>query len=191
MGQLARQSEVEDLGPALWCHHDVGGLEITVHDSRSMRVIQSVGYLDAVAQHLLGRKPAPGNHLTECAARDVLHRDEVLPLGLADFVDGADVGVVDGGGRARLLQQLVPRLGIVGESPTEELDGDRPLQLSVEGAIDLTHAAGTDLLDDRVVSERLADHGRPPNTLEMFNLGTPSGARQGARRRGAPEAKLR
>ena len=43
-----------------------------------------------------------------------LHRDEGLGFVLANFVDGADVGVIQGGGRAGFAPETLKRLRVVG-----------------------------------------------------------------------------
>ena len=45
--QELRQSEVEDLGMAVAGHHDVVGLDVSVHDPRLVRPAQRLGHLDA------------------------------------------------------------------------------------------------------------------------------------------------
>ena len=51
------------------------------------------------------------NQVIERAARDKLHRDEVGPIGLRDFVDRDDVRMVQRGRRPRLLDKRRRRSG--------------------------------------------------------------------------------
>ena len=58
-----------------------------------------------------GREP-----LAERLPFDVLHRDVVLAVsGLAERVDRADVGVVEGGGRARFLLEALDAERVAGQ----------------------------------------------------------------------------
>ncbi len=53
-----RQTEVEELDPALRQHH-VAGLQVAMDDALPVRLVQRVGDLDAEAQELLGGKRRP------------------------------------------------------------------------------------------------------------------------------------
>jgi hypothetical protein len=73
----------------------------------------------------------------------------------ADVVDGQDVRVVE---RRRGPRFLLEALDAVHrrEAGCENLDGDRALQPEVVRAVDLTHPALADLLEDAIRSDVLA-----------------------------------
>src|SRR5437667_345235 len=50
-------------------------------------------------------------------------------------------------------------LAILGHAFRQELKGDKAVQPRVFGLVDNTHAAATELLDDAVVRDGLANHG--------------------------------
>jgi hypothetical protein len=80
------------------------------------------------------------------------------PLVLVDVVDGADVGVIEGGGGPGLALEALPGLGI-GEGPFwEELEGHPAVEAGVHGLVDHAHAPAADLPADPVVGDGLADH---------------------------------
>ncbi len=87
-----------------------------------------------------------------------LHGDEGLAVLLADFVDGADVGMVQSGGGLRFALEARQRLRILGNIVGQELEGDKAMQPCVFGLVDNTHPAAAELLDDAVVRDGLADH---------------------------------
>ena len=70
-----------------------------------------------------------------------------------DLVDRADVLMIEGRGRLRLLQE--PLLGgvVAGQVRGEELDGDLALQARVLGRVDDPHAAVTEFGEDRIRAE--------------------------------------
>ena len=77
---------------------------------------------------------------------------------MVNFVDGADVRVVQGPlyfatKRARCLPRSMASSG-------QKLQGDGPLELSVPGLVDDPHAALAELFENLVVRDRLADHER-------------------------------
>src|SRR5437899_12016708 len=73
-------------------------------------------------------------------------------------MDSADVGMVEGRSRLRLALKPRQRLGIFGHVIRQELQRNKSVQPRVFGLVDNTHAAATELLDDAVVRDGLANH---------------------------------
>ena len=80
-------------------------------------------------------------------------------LVLADVVDGADVGVVERGGGARLAAEARQRGGVAGHLFGQELERDLAAEPGVDGAVDDAHAAAAELVEDSIVGDRAADQG--------------------------------
>jgi hypothetical protein len=125
---------------------------------------EAVGDLHAAGEDELGVGGAFGDDLVEGLARDVLHDDVGFGVaftwvGLADFVDGADVRVVDGGGKASFSKlggaHLLGGLG----TALEELENDGALEESVVREVHDTAAAGADLAEELVLPDDAASHG--------------------------------
>ena len=76
-----------------------------------MRRFKAAGDLDGDVEYVLERQRSGGDLVVEGFAVEVRHRDEGVPLDLVDFVDGADVGVVERGGGLGLAEEA--RLGFV------------------------------------------------------------------------------
>src|SRR5208282_6362628 len=87
-----------------------------------------------------------------------LHGDEVASAVLANFVDGADIRVVQSGSRARFALKTVEREGIFFRLGRQEFEGDMPAQVHVLRFVDNTHPSATQLREDTVVRDGLADH---------------------------------
>src|ERR1700678_1465256 len=91
-----------------------------------------------------------------------LHDEVGLPFLFADVVDGADVGVVQGGCGPGLAQEALMREveagvwsacgrgagGSFGDQKAvgDELESDLAFEPGIERTIDVTHAAGADLI---------------------------------------------
>ena len=58
-----------------------------------------------------------------------------------DFVDGADVGMLEPGGGARFQDEAFPRLGIAYHLLGKKLQGNRTIELEVFGLTDNPHAS--------------------------------------------------
>src|SRR5262245_9528914 len=91
-------------------------------------------------------------YLAERFALEELHRDEQRAAVFADFVDLADVRMVDAGRRPRLAPEAAPRGLVVGDRQ-HGLHGDRPLQALVAGLVNHAHAAFAELAADFVMTD--------------------------------------
>ena len=78
---------------------------------------------------------------------------------LVDVVDGADVGIVKGGGCACFLLESFERMPVTGHFFRQELQGNRAAKLGVFGLVADTHTSSAELLDDPVAQNGLAHHG--------------------------------
>jgi hypothetical protein len=54
-------------------------------------------------------------------------------------------------------------LPVLREFFRQELEGNKPTELGVLGLIDDTHAPATELLDDAIVTDYAANHGKQPS----------------------------
>ena len=86
----------------------------------------------------------------EGPAVDVLHDDEVGAVVLAPVEHGDDVGVGQVGGGLGLPAEPLDEGLVDGELGEEHLEGDRPIELAVDGPIDLGHPAARDQMGDLV-----------------------------------------
>ncbi len=153
-----RQAEIENLGVAALGDENVGGLDVAMDDVFAVRGIERIGDFDGQAEQHVHFERAPGDAVLEGQAVEVLHGDESLAIFLANIVNGADVGMVQGGSRLGLTAKTLQRLPVLGDVLREEFQGDEAIEAGVFGLIDDTHAATAKFLDDAVVRDGLADH---------------------------------
>jgi hypothetical protein len=138
---------------------DVSRLEVAVDDAGDVDGCQGGGHLPHQG-HGLGRvleAPLPAQAVGQALALYEGH-DDVRPAGvLADVVDGADVGVPDGGRRPRLAQEPLPggTAGVVPAAEGRHLDGHDAVQLWVKSPADHAHAPGAQAADDLVAAQPL------------------------------------
>jgi len=115
-----------------------------VDDAGGVSRGQGVGERDREAQRLGGRqRPAP-QPLCERLAGHELHDDEVDSLSRLDLVNGDDVGVVEGGGGAGLLDEAGAAVRVGEAIGGQDLDRDLAAEAGVAGAVDLAHAPGAE-----------------------------------------------
>ena len=142
---LAREAEIEQLGPRARDHH-VARLQVAVHDPASVRAVEGGGDLGAQLEHVLQRQPTllepPGERLPFDQFEHEVVQLAAVHFRASHVVERADVGMVQGGDALRLALEPRPELGIRGQLRREQLQGHVALQAGVAGAIDLAHPAG-------------------------------------------------
>lgn len=131
---LDGEPEIEELD-ALFGEQNVAGFEVAVDDAFFVGGIEGVEDLGGDGESFVDRQGAGKGR-----AVDVLH-DEIVR---ADVVEGADVGVVEGGNGAGFGVEAV------GESLFGELDGDEAFQAGVACFPDFAHAAFADFGEEFV-----------------------------------------
>ena len=147
---LPRQAHIGQLGHAFAGEHDVLGFDVAVDEAARMRVGQGLGDLDRDLEGpLLGHRVAQALELIVQgrAVNELL--DEVgVAVDLAG-VDGLDDVVVgELGGRAGLLHEAPPRLGVARGLRQEHLDGHDPVDRDLPGLVHDGLAAAPDPLQE-------------------------------------------
>ena len=80
-----------------------------------------------------------------------LHDNELLTFVLVNVVDGADIGVVQGGGGSGFTPEALQGLRVAGKLLGQELEGDHTAQAHILGLVDHPHAAAAELFQNPVV----------------------------------------
>ena len=76
------EPEVQYLHPALFGHHDVPGLEISMHDAALVGSAERFGQRECDGKESAPPQAARHDHLGECLSFDELHRQKVDPFSL-------------------------------------------------------------------------------------------------------------
>ena len=111
--------------------------------------VEGVGDLDAQIEHRFDLQWLASDPVPERLPLQQFHGDEGSPIGLVDFVDRADVRVVQRGCSLGLALEAAESLCVVGEFVGKELQGDEATKLQVLGFVDHTHSPAADLLTMR------------------------------------------
>ena len=89
---------------------------------------------------------------------EVLHGNEGLSVVITDFIDGANIGMVQCRGSLCLTVGSGSKsLRIWRKSVRKEFQGNEAMEFGVFGLIHDTHTATAELLDDAVMRDGLAD----------------------------------
>src|SRR6185369_1936919 len=96
-------------------------------------------------------------------AIEKLHDNECLAGLLTDIVYRANVGVIECRGSFGLSTKTAQCLRIVGDFIREELQGYEAVQSRILGLVNHTHPPSTQLFQDAVMRDGLADQLRRPS----------------------------
>ena len=173
-------------------HEQIGRFDIAVHDAPGMRGGQSTRRLLTQGEYLRRGEAVVGEIELERLASQQLHYQVRLSVLFADVVDGADVGMVQGGRRPGLAQEALmgkvdPGVRSAGGRRTagarigaekavgDELESDFAFESGVQRAINVTHTAGANLFYDSVgpKDSSRSDHRRPKRLDSRPQIGRP------------------
>ncbi len=132
-----------------------------MNDTAVMSAGERAGDLNAVAQDGPWRQSRIGAHAVQRLALDQFHHDVELAVRLANFVDGADVGMSESRRSTGFVEQILACRRIKTSILVNHFQGHIAVQHFVISAIDNTHASFTDLRYDTAMTENLADHRTP------------------------------
>ena len=108
-----RQTEVEDLDPAVGGHEEVTRLDVAMDDPAIVRRGQTARDLTRVVGRLAGRQRTAGHPVAQRFTVEKLS-DEVRGAALdADVVDRQDVRMVESAGGSRFLLESAPTIRII------------------------------------------------------------------------------
>ena len=151
--EQAAGAEVGHLEHAALRQQDVGRAQVAVEDLRLVRVLHPLQDLDDVvrgARHVQALLAV--EHGLQALALDVVHHDEEDALHPLRGQDADDVGVVEGGQEARLLEEVVevPALAV------GDLDGHLLVDPGVLGEVDRPEPAGAQVREDLILPDSLS-----------------------------------
>jgi hypothetical protein len=137
---------------------DVLWLEVAVDDAESVSRGDAFGGLSGGLEEFAPGNGSPFDDRAKRFTFDQLGDDVRLAVGLADVVDGDDVGMVEGAEGAGFLLETLSPDGVAGNVGGQNFDRHRTIEPCVLGSEHLSHAAFAQLIEDFVVAE-LAGQG--------------------------------
>ena len=153
-GRRSGQAEVQHHDLVVGADHDVGGLEVAVHQASGVGGRQPSS---RVEEHVADPTPVGGVGLGPAVQRKAFgeaHGDEQLVVELAHVVHRDDVGVVELGQGLRFALQTVARQAQRGlplyDRRAQDLDCDAAIELGVVGLVDVAEAARAQVFDQDV-----------------------------------------
>jgi len=121
--------------------------------------IKGIGDFGSDCKELLHVERAASDAMLQGSAVEVLHGDKGLLAVPADFIDGANVRMIQCGSRASFAAEAFERLRIVGELFGQEFESDRPAEFGVLRFVDHPHPAAANPFKHAVMGNGLPDEG--------------------------------
>ena len=128
-------------------HHHVGGLEVAVNDVEILRGNERLLGLNRNFAKVLQGEGSAFDHFIESAPGKQFHHNIGASFVHPCVVDRDDVGVLHGGERFGLLQEVFDGFILILEAAFRDypLDGDIPIEAAIKGPIDGSDAPLSDL----------------------------------------------
>ena len=153
------ETEIENFGVSAIGHEKICRLNIAMDDAFGMGGFESVGNLDTDVEEALKFEWAAKEQLFECLPFQVLHNNEGPSVIFANFVDGADIWMVQRRCSAGFTAEALEGLRILCDGIGQKFQGYKTAELSIFGAIYHTHASAAQLVQDSVMRDRLPRNG--------------------------------
>ena len=152
------EAEIEHLRLAALVDEDVGRFDVAVDDAARVRCIEGIGDLNGEIEQPGQRNRFAVDFGLQRSAFEQLEDDERAPFVFADFVDRADVRMVQRRCGPRFTEEPLDCETIARRLGQQELERHPSAEDQILGQIDLAHAAAAKLLQNPIVRERFADH---------------------------------
>ena len=133
-----------------------------MHNALRVSRIERVGELNAKVQDFIHLERLCRNAVLERLAFQQLHHNERLTFMFANVVNRANVRVIESRGRTSFPLKALQGLTIFGKLLRQELEGHETAETSVFSLVHHTHPASAQLVNDSIVPESAANHGKQP-----------------------------
>jgi hypothetical protein len=154
-----------------FCDKDVRRFDVSVDNTSRVGGVERVCDLNPQRQYLLDFHRLTAYSVLQRQPFEILHRDERLIALLTDFVNRADVRMIEGGRGTSLSAKSFERLWGMSNVFGEEFQGDESTKVDVLGFVHRTHPAAAKFLDDAVMRYGLPNElGRCGHWTDMLGM---------------------
>jgi len=128
-----------------------------MNDAFGVGGFEGIGDLRGEGKDSIDGHSLASDETAEGLAFHVFHGDKRMAGLFADIVDGADVGMIEGGSGLGFALKTGKGALVSDDGEGKKLERDEAMEASVLRFVDDAHAASADFFDDAVVGDGLAD----------------------------------
>ena len=118
------QTKIENLGVAAFGYKDVGRFDVAMDDSFRVGGFESVGDLNREREKIIGVERFAADAVLQRHAIEIFHHDERLTVLLANFVNRADIRMIQSRGSASFATKAFQRLWVAYDVVGKEFQRD-------------------------------------------------------------------
>src|SRR4051812_38385314 len=122
MRSLLCQSKIQNLGLMALRHKNIGRLDVAMNNALGVSGIKRIRNLNSQVEQLVRFQGLAMDSVLQSLPLQQLHCDEVTSLILGNFVNGADIGMIECRSSARFTLETVECAGIVFRFGWQELE---------------------------------------------------------------------
>jgi len=153
------EAEVEHLCYASASNKDIAGFDVAMDDAFGVSGVEGVSDFNGQRQQSLHGHGTTGDLVLQRHALKELHGDEGVAVLLANVVDGANVGMIEGRGSLGFAPKASESMRIASDIGREEFQGDAAVEADVLGLIDHAHSAAAEFFEDEVMRDGKTNQG--------------------------------
>src|SRR5215469_9323242 len=152
-----RESKVKNLGLTTLSNKDVGWFNVSMDDVFRMRSMQALGHANRHIQQRFQVHRPTCDGVFQGLTFEKFHSDESPTAMLSNFVNGANVRMIQCGSGTSFPAEAFEGLWVFCEVFGQELQGSETAKLGILGLINDTHPTPAQLFQYSVVGDGLAD----------------------------------
>jgi hypothetical protein len=153
-----RQAEIQNLGMSSFSYEDVRWLYIAVDNAFGVGCVERIGNFNGEREYGFIIERFSRDQMLQSHTVQKLHGNERLLIVFANFVDGANVGMIQRGSGFGFPPEPFQCLPVLGNVFREEFERYESIETGVLGLVDHAHPATAELFDDAVMRNGLPDH---------------------------------
>jgi hypothetical protein len=152
------ETKIKNLGLPVRRDENVGGLDGAMNDAFGVSGVERIGDLNSQIQHQLYRHGLSADPTLERLTVEELHGQERPIILLPNFMNCADVEMIESRSGAGFAPEAFECLRVIREFVRQKFQCDMTPETEIFGLVNNTHPTAADFFQNAVVRDGLANH---------------------------------